>query len=178
TAVGGLGVPQSRRVSAQSGARARARWARKAPAHRPAQSTIPCMSVPPHERRRPRKRAEGARGPGPRQREPWVTPRRRPAAPARSAGISRGGTVIAAWNSVAAGFPVLLLQLAVTTAIWLAGLVIYFSLTPYRELTLLREGNMAAAVVMAGEMLALATPLAAMMAHSVNVWDILLWGIV
>jgi putative membrane protein len=86
--------------------------------------------------------------------------------------------LIAAWNSVVAGFPVLLLQLAVTTAIFLAGLVIYFSLTPYRELRLLREGNMAAAVAMAGEMVALAVPLAAMMAHSVNVWDILLWGIV
>ncbi len=86
--------------------------------------------------------------------------------------------LIAAWNSVLAGFPVLLLQLAVTTAIFIAGLVIYFSLTPYRELRLLRAGNNAAAVVMAGEMLALAVPLAAMMAHSVNVWDILLWGIV
>ena len=84
----------------------------------------------------------------------------------------------AAWNSVVAGFPVLLLQLAVTTGIFLAGLVIYFSLTPYRELRLLREGNVAAAVVLAGEMLALAVPLAAMMAHSVNVPDILLWGMV
>jgi len=86
--------------------------------------------------------------------------------------------VLAAWNSVVAGFPVLLLQLGVTTAIFVAGVVIYCLLTPYRELRLLREGNIAAAVVVAGEMLALAVPLAAMMAHSVNVWDILLWGIV
>ena len=75
-----------------------------------------------------------------------------------------------------AGLPVLILQLAVTTGIFLAGLVIYFSLTPYRELRLLREGNVAAAVVLAGEMLALAVPLAAMLAHSVNVPDIVLWG--
>jgi putative membrane protein len=86
--------------------------------------------------------------------------------------------VNAAWNSVAAGFPVLLLQLAVTTGIFLAGLVIYFSLTPYHELRLLRAGNVAAATVLAGEMLALAVPLAAMMAHSANVPDILLWGAV
>lgn len=86
--------------------------------------------------------------------------------------------MLAAWNSVVAGFPVLLLQLGVTTAIFVAGVVIYCLLTPYRELRLLREGNIAAAVVVAGEMLALAVPLAAMMAHSVNVWDILLWGIV
>ena len=84
----------------------------------------------------------------------------------------------AAWNSVLTGFPVLLLQLAVTTGIFFAGLVIYFSLTPYRELRLLREGNVAAATVLAGEMLALAVPLAAMLAHSANVPDILLWGAV
>jgi putative membrane protein len=86
--------------------------------------------------------------------------------------------VNAAWNSVLTGFPVLLLQLAVTTGIFFAGLVIYFSLTPYRELRLLREGNVAAATVLAGEMLALAVPLAAMLAHSANVPDILLWGAV
>jgi putative membrane protein len=86
--------------------------------------------------------------------------------------------VIAAWNSVVAGLPVLVLQLAVTTGVFLVGLVIYFSLTPYRELQLLRDGNVAAAVVLAGEMLALVVPLAAMLAHSVNVPDIVLWGIV
>jgi putative membrane protein len=86
--------------------------------------------------------------------------------------------VHAAWNSVVAGFPVLLLQLAVTTGIFVVGLVIYFSLTPYRELKLLRQGNTAAATVLAGEMLALAVPLAAMLAHSANVPDILLWGAV
>jgi putative membrane protein len=86
--------------------------------------------------------------------------------------------VIAAWNSVLAGLPVLILQLAVTTGVFFVGLVVYFSLTPYRELQLLRQGNVAAAVVLAGEMLALAVPLAAMLAHSVSVPDIVPWGIV
>jgi putative membrane protein len=86
--------------------------------------------------------------------------------------------MIAAWNSVLAGLPVLILQLAVTTAIFFVGLFVYFSLTPYRELKLLREGNVAAAIVLAGEMLALAVALGAMLAHSVNVPDIVLWGFV
>jgi len=86
--------------------------------------------------------------------------------------------MIAAWHSVLAGLPVLLLQLAATTGIFLVGLVVYFSLTPYRELQLLRAGNVAAAIVLAGEMLALVVPLAGMLAHSVSVPDILLWGIV
>jgi putative membrane protein len=86
--------------------------------------------------------------------------------------------MVAAWNSVLAGLPVLILQLALTTAIFLVGLVVYFSLTPYKELTLLRQNNVAAAIVLAGEMLALAIALGAMLAHSVNYADILLWGIV
>ena len=86
--------------------------------------------------------------------------------------------MIAAWNSVIAGLPVLILQLALTTAIFFAGLIVYFSLTPYRELKLLREGNVAAAIVIAGEMLALAIALGSMLAHSVNLPDILLWGVV
>ena len=86
--------------------------------------------------------------------------------------------MMAAWHSVLTGLPVLILQLAVTTGVFLVGLIVYFSLTPYRELQLLRDGNVAAAVVLAGEMLALVVPLAAMLAHSVNVPDIVLWGIV
>jgi len=86
--------------------------------------------------------------------------------------------MLAAWNSVLAGLPVLLVQLAATTGIFFLGLIIYFSLTPYRELALLRQNNVAAAIVLVGEMLALAVPLGAMLAHSVSVPDILLWGIV
>jgi putative membrane protein len=86
--------------------------------------------------------------------------------------------MIAAWNSVIAGLPVLLVQLATTTGIFFLGLIVYFSLTPYRELRLLRQNNVAAAIVLVGEMLALAVPLGAMLAHSVSVPDILLWGIV
>jgi len=86
--------------------------------------------------------------------------------------------MMAAWNSVLAGLPVLLAQLAATTGIFIVGLIIYFSLTPYRELKLIRQNNVAAAIVVVGEMLALAVPLGAMLAHSVSVPDILLWGVV
>lgn len=84
----------------------------------------------------------------------------------------------AAWTSVLSGFPVLIVQLAATTALFVIGLAIYVWVTPYREVKLLREGNVAAAVTLSGQMLALAIPLGAMLAHSVNLADILLWGIV
>ncbi|HLI22179.1 MAG TPA: DUF350 domain-containing protein, partial [Stellaceae bacterium] len=57
-------------------------------------------------------------------------------------------------------------------------LAIYVWATPYREVKLLRQGNVAAAISLSGQMLALAIPLGAMLAHSVNLADIALWGIV
>jgi putative membrane protein len=86
--------------------------------------------------------------------------------------------MLAAWNSVLAGFPVLLTQLAATTGLFIVGLAIYIWLTPYRELRLIRDGNVAAAITLAGQMLALAIPLGAMLAHSVSLPDIALWGVV
>ena len=86
--------------------------------------------------------------------------------------------MLAAWNSVVAGFPVLLVQLATTTLLFIIGLAIYIWLTPYRELKLIREGNVAAAITLSGQMLALAIPLGGMLAHSVNLADIVLWGVV
>lgn len=84
--------------------------------------------------------------------------------------------MIAAWNSVVAGLPVLIVQLAVTTAIYFVGLAVYLAVTPIHELTLIRKGNVAAAVTLSGEMLALAIPLGVTMAHSVSVPDIVFWG--
>ena len=86
--------------------------------------------------------------------------------------------MLAAWNSVLAGLPVLLAQLATTTGLFVVGLGIYIAVTPYKEIELIRAGNVAAAVSLCGEMLALAIPLAAMMAHSVSLADIILWGVV
>lgn len=84
--------------------------------------------------------------------------------------------MLAAWNSVVAGLPVLIVHLALTTVIFVIGLVVYIWVTPYRELTLVREGNAAAGIALAGMMLALVVPLAATMANSVSAPDILLWG--
>lgn len=86
--------------------------------------------------------------------------------------------MLAAWNSVVAGLPVLIIHLAVTTAIFVVGLVVYIWVTPYRELALVRDGNAAAGIALSAEMLALVIPLAATMANSVSVPDILLWGTV
>lgn len=79
-------------------------------------------------------------------------------------------------ESLATGFPVLMLHFAVTLTMLVIGVVIYHWLTPYPELKLIREGNVAAAVALAGAILSLAIPLAFAMSVSVNVFDIIVWG--
>ena len=81
-----------------------------------------------------------------------------------------------AWNSVLVGLPILLVHLALTAGILMAGITSYILFAPYRELELIREGNVAASIVLSGQTLGLTIPLAAMLATSVSVPDILLWG--
>jgi putative membrane protein len=76
------------------------------------------------------------------------------------------------------GLPVLAGQFAVTLALLGIGIACYMLLTPFDERRLMREGNVAAGIVIAGTLVALAMPLAATLASSVLVLDILLWGLV
>jgi putative membrane protein len=86
--------------------------------------------------------------------------------------------VASAWQSILAGLPILIVHLALTAGLLIGGVALYVGFAPYRELELIREGNVAAAIVLAGQTLALTIPLAAMMAHSVSIPDIMLWGVV
>lgn len=55
---------------------------------------------------------------------------------------------------------------------------VYAMITPYRELELIRNGNMAAAYSMSGAILGFVIPLASAIIHSVNLEDMLLWSLV
>jgi putative membrane protein len=81
-------------------------------------------------------------------------------------------------NVLESGLPVLLLHFLVTLALLALGAFIYVRITPYRELTLIREGNMAAGTLFAGTLVSLAIPLAATLATSPVALDILVWGLV
>jgi len=59
-----------------------------------------------------------------------------------------------------------------------AGAALYHLITPYHELNLIRNGNVAAAISFSAALLGLAIPLSVCMARSVNVWDIVIWGCV
>ncbi len=76
------------------------------------------------------------------------------------------------------GLPVLVTQFALTLALLAAGVAVYMAITPFHEMRLIRQGNTAAGIVLAGSMLALAIPLAATLASSRFSLDILIWGAV
>ena len=79
-------------------------------------------------------------------------------------------------QSFLVGFPVLILHSSVTLAMLAMGVFLYVKITPHDEIDLLRAGNSAAAVSLAGAIIGLAIPLAFSMASSVTIWEILIWG--
>lgn len=77
-----------------------------------------------------------------------------------------------------AGFDDFLVYLAVTLALLALFIAIYIRVTPYRELTLIRAGNMAASFSLSGSILGFIVPLSAAVKYSVNVVDMAIWGLV
>jgi putative membrane protein len=81
-------------------------------------------------------------------------------------------------DSLYAGLPYMVLHVAVTVGVLVAGVTVYIWVTPFREIHLIREGNTAAAISFMGAVLGLAIPLAFSLAGSVTALDILIWGAV
>ncbi|MBO89798.1 MAG: hypothetical protein CMP14_09780 [Rickettsiales bacterium] len=81
-------------------------------------------------------------------------------------------------ESFMTGLPVLLLHYLVTLTMLTIGVTVYLWMTPYKELELIRAGNIAAAVSLGATIISLAMPLAFSMSVSVGVWDIVVWGFV
>lgn len=81
-----------------------------------------------------------------------------------------------ALDSLANGFPWLIFYLIIVTLIYLAGLFIYVKLTPHRELELVQNGNMAAAVTFSALVISLALPLAACLVNKFSLIDVAIWG--
>jgi len=81
-------------------------------------------------------------------------------------------------DALGSGLPMLLLQFLLVLALLVAGIFIYMAVTPFHERELVRNGNAAAATVLGGALVALAIPLAALLATSGSFLDILVWGVV
>ena len=76
------------------------------------------------------------------------------------------------------GVPKFVTFLALSLGVAMLFVVIYVRVTPYRELELTRQGNLAAALSLGGSFLGFCLPLAVTIAHSINVVDFLMWALV
>ncbi|MGE0226367.1 MAG: DUF350 domain-containing protein [Acetobacteraceae bacterium] len=81
-------------------------------------------------------------------------------------------------STLQSGLPVLLVQFATALALLGVGIACYTWMTPFHERRLIRQGNAAAGVVVLGTLIALSLPIAATLATSLVVLDILIWGLV
>lgn len=74
--------------------------------------------------------------------------------------------------------PAFVAYLALGVLYFVAFVVTYIWITPQREIALIRDGNLAAAIGLSGAAIGFVQPLASAIAHSVNLLDLALWGLV
>jgi len=79
---------------------------------------------------------------------------------------------------LAAAFPNFVRYVVVGFALMGVFLAVYTLITPWREFTLIREGNAAAALALVGALLGFSLPLANTIAHSTSLTDVVLWALV
>ena len=77
-----------------------------------------------------------------------------------------------------AGFDDFLVYLAVSLALLAMFVTVYVRVTPQREITLIREGNLAAAFSLSGAVLGFIVPLASAVKNSVSLVDMAIWGFI
>jgi putative membrane protein len=77
-----------------------------------------------------------------------------------------------------AGFDDFLVYLGVSLAYLALFVALYIRVTPYREMQLIREGNMAASFSLSGAILGFIVPLASAITHSVSLIDMAIWGLI
>lgn len=74
--------------------------------------------------------------------------------------------------------PAFVAYLALGVFYFVAFVVTYIWITPQREMALIREGNLSAAISLGGAAIGFVQPLASAIAHSVSLVDLALWGLV
>ena len=75
-------------------------------------------------------------------------------------------------------FPNFLVYFISATVLTAVFLVLYGNLTPQRDIRLIREGNIAAAIALIGGLLGFVIPLASVIAHSAVLLDVVVWGVI
>src|SRR5690348_1218114 len=87
-------------------------------------------------------------------------------------------TPSAVLDALGTGLPVLLLHLVAAILLLAIGVRVYMAVTPFRERALVLQGNAAGGIVLGGAVLALAMPIATLLATSFTLLDLVVWGVV
>jgi putative membrane protein len=77
-----------------------------------------------------------------------------------------------------AGLPAFLVYFCTAIVAVVAYLFVYTRVTPHDEFLLIRDNNPAAAIALGLSLVGFALPLVSAIAHSANVWDCLIWGVI
>jgi putative membrane protein len=81
------------------------------------------------------------------------------------------------WQSIS-GFPNFALYFVLGLALLVVFVAVHAYLTAYRELRMIRDGNVAAAISLSGAVLGFVLPLSSAVAHSVNPIDMIAWSVI
>ena len=76
------------------------------------------------------------------------------------------------------GLPAFLAYYAVALALIAAYLAVYVTATAHREISLIRAGNVAAAIALGGSLIGYAIPLAMAVSNAQSILDLVVWGLV
>ena len=76
------------------------------------------------------------------------------------------------------GFDEFLVYAGLSVAFIYGYMICYLWITPYNELKLIKDGNVAAAISLSGSVLGFTFPLAAAIGNAVHPWDMMLWGLI
>ena len=76
------------------------------------------------------------------------------------------------------GFDEFLIYAGLSIAFIYGYMIVYLWITPYNELKLIKEGNVAAALSLSGSVVGFTLPLAAAILNSVHPWDMMLWAFI
>lgn len=79
-------------------------------------------------------------------------------------------------ESFVSSFPNFVIMTLAAGAMLAIATIIYILLTPWKELALVRGGNGAAGLALAGAITGLAIPLASALASSYELFDLMIWG--
>jgi putative membrane protein len=77
-----------------------------------------------------------------------------------------------------AGFDEFLIYAGLAIAFVYLYMIVYLWITPYNELKLIKDGNVAAAISLSGSVLGFTFPLAAAIFQAVHPWDMMLWAVI